>query len=83
MQPLARSSDSARAGTSVSSSRKTVSRTVSSVIQRFRAVHRPSCEPRVGRPSQDKSATEQFRTRPSMMRRPNSQQPVIADSSVA
>jgi hypothetical protein len=32
--------------------------------------------------SQDKSSTAQFRTSPSMMRRPNSQQPVMADSSV-
>jgi hypothetical protein len=30
----------------------------------------------------DKSSTEQFDTRPSMMRRPNSQQPVMADASV-
>ena len=30
----------------------------------------------------DKSSTEQFDTRPSMMRRPNSEQPVLADSSV-
>jgi len=32
--------------------------------------------------SPDKSSTEQSRTRPSMMRRPNSRQPVMADSSV-
>jgi hypothetical protein len=30
----------------------------------------------------EKSSTEQFRTRPSMMRRPNSKQPLMAASSV-
>jgi hypothetical protein len=39
--------------------------------------------PRLAAPQpHDKSSTEQFDTRPSMMRRPNSQQPVMADSSV-
>lgn len=56
------------------------------------AVHSPRAEPGarcarqlhalVGPQSHDRSSTEQSRTRPSMMRRANSQQPVIAAPSV-
>jgi hypothetical protein len=43
----------------------------------------PNPKPRQAAPQPyDKSSTEQFDTRPSMMRRPNSEQPVLADSSV-